>query len=422
MKDDMAVGRLMMGLGAAAVFAAAAWPAVALTDIYETPPEQDPAVVLGGAELGPGYKVETPVRSDGFLRIYTLSTANGSERIVGDGLLRLRIRELKALVALESLETNASFVEGLKEAARRPAEFVESVVSDPAGTAKNTVSGVGRLFGRLSRGVEQAVSGEATSPADLAKAITGQDRARRALAVELGVDPYTFYTPLSEKLDKTASVTTAGRWTISAIMALIPGGIIGQTMGTAENLRTMIVDNSRSELDDRVTAVLRVIGIPEETIASFFANPYFTPSERAVFAYRLQALDTVDGRDLLAASAGNAQTRDEAYFQLRRIVLTETYHRTKATLSQFRTVGGFAIALRRDGTAALILPLDLVSWTRSTGPAFVAINEGFARLPFPPSGIDFVMTGEITDMAAERLASFGWDITSELPMPDGPVP
>ena len=47
-------------------------PAFSLSEQYETPPEQDPAVVLDGKELGPGYAVLAPVRSDGFLRIYEL--------------------------------------------------------------------------------------------------------------------------------------------------------------------------------------------------------------------------------------------------------------------------------------------------------------------------------------------------------------
>lgn len=395
--------------------------ALALSDAYETPPEQDPSVVLAGAEQGRGYQVLPPVRGDGFLRIYGLETNVGLEKVAGDGLLKLRLSEIAALNALISLETEQSFVDGLKAAAQRPVDFVESTVTDPLGTAKSTVSGVGRLFGRLSKGVEQVVSGETGSPADFAKALTGQARARRELAIELGVDPYTTYAPLSEKLDQAASVSTAGDLTVGAVMALIPGGMIVSATGTAQSMRNLVVDSTENELSERTTDTLRSSGIPGEIIAEFLSNTHFTAAERAVAAYRLQAMESVEGLDLLANRAAQAQTRDEAYFQLRRIVLLENYHRTIASLSTIRSVSGFPTAVRRDGIAALVMPLDLVAWTATTATAFSSMHEGLSGLPFPPSGVDFVITGDITPMAAERVASFGWDITSNMPMPKGPV-
>jgi len=95
-------------------------PALSLSEQYETPPEQDPAVVLEGKENGPGYAVLSPVRSDGFLRIYQLQTDQGVEQIEGDGLLKLRLSEIRVLIALESLKNDASFVDGLKQAAMKP--------------------------------------------------------------------------------------------------------------------------------------------------------------------------------------------------------------------------------------------------------------------------------------------------------------
>lgn len=395
--------------------------AAALSEHYETPPEQDPAKVLAGKQLGPGYAVLPPVRGDGFLRIYQLQTDLGVERVEGDGLLKLRLAELKVLVALEGLKQDAGFVDGLKQAAMKPVEFVESTVTDPVGTARNTVTGVGRMFGRLTKGVEAAVHGKAGSPAELAKSITGQAQARRELAVELGVDPYTFYQPLSDKLDETASVTTAGSWTVTAITSLLPGGLIVNAARQADNFRNVIVDSTPSELRDRTTSVLREAGVSEDIIASLAANPFFTASEKAMIAYQLQAMPGVSDLDLVVAKAAEADSRDLAYFQLRRIVLLETYNRTVSGLGDIKLVSGIPVAIRRDGVAAVVLPLDMVAWTQTVAQTFSALHEGLAGLPFPPSGVDFLVTGELTQMAAERIASFGWDITGDYPMPEGPV-
>ena len=399
-----------------------AWtPALALTEQYETPPEQDPAVVLDGKENGPGYAVLSPVRSDGFLRIYQLQTDQGVEQIEGDGLLELRLSEIKVLIALEGLKNDASFLDGLKQAAKKPVDFVESTVKDPVGTAKSTVSGVGRMFGRIGRGVEEAVSGKGGSPAELAKAITGQARAERELAVKLGVDPYTFYVPLSDKLNETASVTTAGSWTVSAITALLPGGMVVSVARQADSFRTLIVDSTPAELEERTAATFRNAGISERTISRLLDSPFYTASEKAILAYQLQAMPGVQDLDLIAAKAADAQTRDLAYFQLRRVVLLETYNRTVSGLGQIKEVNGIPVAIRRDGLAALVLPLDMVAWTETVARSFSSMNEGIAGLPFPPTGIDFLITGDVTPMAAERLAAFGWEVTDNYPMPEGPV-
>ncbi|SHM89460.1 hypothetical protein [Roseibium suaedae] len=408
-------------LAAALMFTSVSSQALAFSDEYESAPEQAPAAILEGVEAGAGYQVETPVRSDGFMRLYDIRTTAGTEHLSGDGLIKLRIRELQVLHVLEGLETQKTFLDGLKEAAKQPASFVESTVSDPIGTAKSTVSGVGRLFSRIGKGVEEAVTGQGGSATDLARSITGQARARRELALKLGVDPYTTYPPLSAKLDQAATVSTAGNLSVSAIMALIPGGIVTNALGSADNMRTLIVDSTRNELEQRAVAVLRDLRISDDVIFELSRNTNYTPSERVVLAYQLQTLSSLEGLQLLAAKAAAAQTRDEAYFQLRRVVLTRYYNEGVASLGSIRMVAGFPIALRRDGAAALILPLDMVAWTEETASAFVHLNEGLKALPFPPDGADFLITGDITPMAAERIASLGWQITADMPMPEGPV-
>ncbi|MEJ8474973.1 hypothetical protein [Roseibium algae] len=393
----------------------------ALSDTFETAPEQNADVVLEGKDAGPGYLVLSPVRSNGFLRQYEVQADPGIERLSGDGLLKLRLHELEVLSALAKLETEKSFLDGLTEAAKRPVGFVESTVTDPVGTAKNTISGVGRVFGRISKGVEEAVSGNAGSPADLAKSITGQAKARRELAVKLNVDPYTTYKPLSDKLDQAANVSTAGSLTVGVVLSLVPGGMISQVASTAESLRTSLIDSTPTELAERTAQTLRDDGISEQVITQLMHNEFYTPTERAVIAYQLRQFTTVEGLELLAAKAASAEGRDVAYFQLRRVVLTQYYNEKISGLASIKDVAGFPVAIRRDGVAAVIMPMDMVAWTESTASTFSSINEGLSGLPFPPTSVDFLMTGDITDMAAERIASFGWGITSNQPMPEGVV-
>ncbi|CAN0604309.1 unnamed protein product, partial [Ectocarpus sp. 12 AP-2014] len=195
-------------------------------------------------------------------------------------------------------------------------------------------------------------------------------RARRELAVKLGVDPYTNYKPLSDKLDQAASVSTAGSLTVNALLALVPGGMISQVAGSAESFRTSLVDSTRAELEQRTADTLREVGVSDNVVDQLLKNPFYTPAERAVIAYHLRQFSMVEGLDILAVKAAAAQGRDEAYFQLRKVVLTLHYHETISGLASIRQVAGYPIAIRRDGAAALIMPLDMVAWTEATESAF----------------------------------------------------
>ena len=163
------------------------------------------------------------------------------------------------------------------------------------------------------------------------------------------------------------------------------------------------------------------MGVPEVTNAKLMGNPFYTASEKAAIAYQMQAMPGVKDLYLIAEKAADADSRDLAYFQLRRVVLMETYNSTVSPLGDIKLVSGIPVALRRDGIAAIVMPFDHVAWTQTVAQTFSAMHEGLGTLPFPPTGVDFLITGDVTPMAAERIAAFGWEITGNYPMPKGPV-
>ena len=362
------------------VFSASAF---GLSDQYETGPEQDPAVLLGDREYGPGYAVPGPVRSDGFLRLYSVQTEAGIEQISGDGLLDVRLAELRAITLLRQLADETGLVDTLKEAASKPVELIDGAIDQPVETTRNTVSGVGQMFSRLRKGVGAAVTGQSVSPAELADLLD-------ALA---GVE-------LPDESDPGTKNLQAGGFELS------------------DDFHALLVESNEQELAARTEKVLTSYGMDPETIAVLMQNEHYTPTERVALAMRLDAMASVDGLENLVLHGSRAESRDIAYFELRRAVLLETYHRRVSALGSIRDVNGVLIALRRDGLAAVVLPLDMFAWNEAVGRTFSSIFEGLASLPFPPVGTDFLMTGDITPVSAERLASFGWEITSNFPMPE----
>jgi hypothetical protein len=77
-------------------FVLAAVPAFA-----ETPAPMSAATILGADVKGPNWTVAESVRSDGFVRLYTVETPYGSFQVNGQRRMEQRLNELRALSALE---------------------------------------------------------------------------------------------------------------------------------------------------------------------------------------------------------------------------------------------------------------------------------------------------------------------------------
>ncbi len=396
-------------------------PALAISDVYESAPERDPADALQVPPTGPGYSFSGPARVENGLRVFSLVQQGETVSLKGDGLVLSRLRELSVLQGLEKAQATESFIEGLKQAANRPVDFVQSTVADPLGTARETANGVGKVIGRITTGVEKAVTGDIGSAGELARAFTGQDRARRELALSLGVDPYTSYAPLSQALDRAARVSAAGSMTVNAMLALVPGGLAVQAVGGAQNLRQTVLDDSRQELLDRTRQKLLEQRIRPDLVDRLMASTRFTPTELAVIAYHLDELKEMDGKDGLVELAADAPDRGMAYAELRRLVLLVDYRSRVAPLTRVRLVAGLPVAFTGDGRALVALPLDSLAWTQDMATRFTRLEEELSNASPAPSFVEVIIPGDMTDQAAERLVSLGWDVTATFPLPDSPV-
>ncbi len=69
----------------------------------ERPASFNPANIPGIRASGPNYNIANPVRSDGFLRIYTVRSSYGDFTMVSDAMMQRRIRELNAILELDKL-------------------------------------------------------------------------------------------------------------------------------------------------------------------------------------------------------------------------------------------------------------------------------------------------------------------------------
>jgi hypothetical protein len=159
----------------------------ALAAEIEDPSIASAAAVLGTELRGPNYEIENAVRSDGFLYIFSLNTAYGRYQVEGRDMLKLRLRELGAVAALEKMNKSQAYLDAATKAAMKPAKLAEGLVTNPISTVEQSMSGVGALFSRIG----SAAANMGHDRDSVADSALGVSSARRQIAYKLGVDPYT---------------------------------------------------------------------------------------------------------------------------------------------------------------------------------------------------------------------------------------
>lgn len=119
--------------------AALSLTAVAVAQTIEAPPSYDVAKIKGIVPVGDNYTVRSPVRSDGFLRVYDIDTPYGQTVAPGDQMAHMRINELRALAQLEKVSSSNTFATALANAGLNPIKYTGRLITNPIGTIQGTL-------------------------------------------------------------------------------------------------------------------------------------------------------------------------------------------------------------------------------------------------------------------------------------------
>ena len=163
---------------------------------HERPPSFAADKLRGIKPAGENYTIKSPVRSDGLFRVYVLTTPYGEYTVQGDQMLRMRLNELAAVAQLEKISGSETFSKALVEAGLSPIKYTGKLITNPVQTIGDTFAGIGSFLGGVSSGMANAGKTQDNALAGL----LGISSQRRQLAAKLGVDPYTDFAPLNERL------------------------------------------------------------------------------------------------------------------------------------------------------------------------------------------------------------------------------
>lgn len=356
-------------------------PEVAPTPAPEpqTPEEFDTLAVLHAIDtapakllLGPGFRVEDPVPTDGLSTRFTIRSDVGVFEAWGVETLALRVAEIPAIRLLDEAFRGDAFGRAAAKMAARE--------RDPAG------SGLDRLFA-------------APGAADVPIAPVDHGEELRAVASRLGVDPYTDNPLLRARLDQLAEVAAVSGLSATTLLPVTTPTTIA--MAGSEVAHHLVYDTPAAELRAKNAERLRSFGAADETIRAFDTAKGFTLTTQTALVESLGRLADVQGRADVVALAATVTTPDEALFLVRAVGILAD--RNEQAPIETLLARGTVVARQTSGQIVAPLPADYVAWTERM--ASFAKREDLAA---PERGV--WISGRTTSRARQRFEALGWAV------------
>jgi len=275
--------------------------------------------------------------------------------------LRARIQEVKATRALEKLERSDEFKDAVKGAVTGMVEGGKALVTSPIDTTKSAVKGIGRWLGNVGR----SITSDDPHQDNVLKTALGYDAAKRADAIEMGVDPYTDFEPFQDRLGEVARAATAGGLVTSVAIDVGTEGTLAGTVTTVTSLASMkdiLKDNPPATLAKINKEKLQAMGIKAYQADALLKNYNYTPAEMTLIVEALKRMGDIEGREIFVAFATAAPDRQIARFMQHYAEMLADYITTVETGSLV-DISGETWFVSGAGSLVGVFPLDYLAWT-----------------------------------------------------------
>ena len=360
---------------------------------------------------GKNYRVEAKIRNDGLVNTYQLRTSYGPATVESTAALMIRIDELNALAMMEEIEQTAVFGEAVVKGAKAPVQGVVDLVKEPVETTKGAFTGAGRFLSNIGR----AIVSDDPHQDNALKVALGYDAAKRSFAYEFGINPYSNYTPVTERLGEIARSAVAGGLAPKAVMASIDHGVVTamQITGTTRNLSKLVRDNPPGELHKVNKKKLKSLGVPTALAEAFLSNYAYNPQEETFLVGALEELNGASERMAFIAAAETASERSTALFYRVMAEMMAGYHTSVAPAQGIATVGKIPYIKNKDGAAVFLFPLDYVFRTEDVEGKLNRL-DGNIRQVSGMTAKEMWITGMIEPAARAMFETRGWKVEENV--------
>ncbi len=346
------------------------------------------------------HPVSPEAFNDGFVNSYSVQTSSGVIEVRGTTTLLEKWQELAVLDQLRRLTDTQAFKNALKNSAKQTAAAAKNLFNHPLSSLRDAPEGAKRFFGRIGDTI-RGDEGDESQDGKLAGAI-GVSDAKRKLAAQLHVDPYTSNEALQSELDRVARAQTLGGLTLDVGSFLItgPASVALTAVGISQTVEEIVKNSTPEELRRRNRQQLLALGASDQAATDFFDHPGYTPRDETIIA---TALGTVNvNPELFLKAACQARTRLDALFYRSSALLAASYRQSRVPLQDYRMVQGVLCLLDETGTLIVPLSLDYLQWTESVSNVMEKFVDPSQRGP-ETKGVLLWTDGQISERAQTEL-------------------
>jgi hypothetical protein len=351
---------------------------------------------------------------------YTIRSDFGTFEARSTAMARIRIREVGGIARLRELSETEAFADALAESARKSVHSAARIVADPVGTTKGIPEGVGRMFKRMARAADkvadsagEAMSGEmgegsagggvSEKAVEAGKDLAGFNKAKRALAKRVGVDPYSRNEVLQAELERLSWAAFGGGFAVSAAKRTIPFA------GQITTVSDMIWDSNPADLEVAGREKLAVMGVSEEQADAFYEATHLTVTTRFALVTILGKMQGVEGRPKVVRLVSNLRSVEEAGFFVASCAMLRDYHESRGPLKRILAGTVMPRGVKGDGTLVFALAVDHVVWTEDIAKAAARITGEIAGDP-SLAKTELLTLGALSPRSRRELESLGWAV------------
>jgi hypothetical protein len=404
---------------------------------------------------GPGFSVDPHVELRGYMAHFMLDTPVGPLNADSVEILAEREAELPAIDAIEKVTRSDAFVKAAGAKFVATGVALGKIVMHPIDTVVGIPAGVARYFGNKIRKI--ATQAQAASdrlarelgtsgnpyPADEGPMTdargggdSGKKRAKhwyssvtseaereikrqlkysevkRALAKELGIDPYTGNPYVQERLSELAWVGTGGHFSATSALGAV-GGVGATVLSDGGRINEVVWKLSPDDLRARNSERLHMYCRDELLMRQFLRRGVFSPTLQTGLVDALDQLKPSGGGDALLELGMTAHSELESRLVVDALRMSAAYLGERAHGGLLRPIGAGLAYEAADRELVLPLPVDYLSWTSEVRDF---LDRAECRVPNKT-----VLIGGGASLAARRaLTERGWNIVVRAPWPGAP--
>jgi hypothetical protein len=366
---------------------------------------------------GPHHKVREPVPTYFGANQFTIDSDFGVFEAKGNEMLVRRINEINAIAKVKDVSRTDEYKKALSAAAKSPVAAVKNIANDPANTISNVPKGIMKFMSRAGESVKNIGKKSESSAAEGSKMqqIIGFSDAKRKVAIDLGVDPYSTNSVLQHELDGIAWASFAGGATFSIATMPIGGGA-GAALTVTElsgDIEQILKEKSPTDLKIMNRKTLLAIGAGEKQTERFLNNNAFSPSEQTAFVLNLKSLDGVANRGAFVRTAGETSSDEsDAIFCVQTAALMSKIHKEKP-LARLAMIGDFPICVAKDGTIIVAFQWDYAAWT-SGAAGFTSDVQNLASRSGGTKPVMVMLSGQMSPRLQQELQNRGFTVRDRI--------